>query len=227
MLNSNEKKVVFFGCPLDCDEKHDAIEEKQAGGALSGTTDDPLDNVMDLIRQEVPAALWEMKGSLPVPDWLRPSPQGQARQRLVVDEFIRFIDQDGCRRAASEVDDFATQHVLPDLPCMVAVDHSPITEGVDVTANRLGGHVECFGQIIDRRLKGIHVDGFEKLLEIIHFFRHDPSETIHAFTAGGRQVRAFKIDKAKRELGYDPKVGIDEGLRLLERIAQIFVDSID
>ncbi len=29
-----------------------------------------------------------------------------------------------------------------------------------------------------------------------------------------RQVRAFKIDKAKRELGYRPRVGIDEGLRL-------------
>jgi 2-alkyl-3-oxoalkanoate reductase len=28
-----------------------------------------------------------------------------------------------------------------------------------------------------------------------------------------RQVRAFRIDKAKRELGYVPKVGIDEGLR--------------
>jgi nucleoside-diphosphate-sugar epimerase len=28
-----------------------------------------------------------------------------------------------------------------------------------------------------------------------------------------RQVRAFKIDKAKRELGYEPKIGIDEGLR--------------
>ena len=28
-----------------------------------------------------------------------------------------------------------------------------------------------------------------------------------------RQVRAFKIDKAKRELGYQPRVGIDEGLR--------------
>src|SRR5687768_2119622 len=27
-----------------------------------------------------------------------------------------------------------------------------------------------------------------------------------------RQVRAFKIDKAKSELGYEPKVGIDEGL---------------
>ncbi|MGA3085679.1 MAG: NAD-dependent epimerase/dehydratase family protein [Thermodesulfobacteriota bacterium] len=29
-----------------------------------------------------------------------------------------------------------------------------------------------------------------------------------------RQNRAFNIDKAKRELGYQPKVGIDEGLRL-------------
>jgi nucleoside-diphosphate-sugar epimerase len=28
-----------------------------------------------------------------------------------------------------------------------------------------------------------------------------------------RQTRAFKIDKAQRELGYQPKVGLDEGLR--------------
>lgn len=28
-----------------------------------------------------------------------------------------------------------------------------------------------------------------------------------------RQVRAFRIDKARREFGYEPKVGIDEGLR--------------
>jgi nucleoside-diphosphate-sugar epimerase len=28
-----------------------------------------------------------------------------------------------------------------------------------------------------------------------------------------RQVRAFKIDKAKRDIGYQPRIGIDEGLR--------------
>ena len=28
-----------------------------------------------------------------------------------------------------------------------------------------------------------------------------------------RQVRSFKIDKAKKELGYQPKIGIDEGLK--------------
>lgn len=29
-----------------------------------------------------------------------------------------------------------------------------------------------------------------------------------------RQVRAFKIDKARRDLGYEPRVGIDEGLKI-------------
>jgi nucleoside-diphosphate-sugar epimerase len=28
-----------------------------------------------------------------------------------------------------------------------------------------------------------------------------------------RQVRAFRIDKAGRDLGYEPRIGIDEGLR--------------
>jgi len=31
--------------------------------------------------------------------------------------------------------------------------------------------------------------------------------------AGIERNRAFKIDKAKRDLGYAPKVGLDEGLR--------------
>ncbi|MGD9360763.1 MAG: arginase family protein [Desulfobacterales bacterium] len=154
MLISKKQKVVFFGCPLDCDEKHDAIEEKQAGAAPSGTTDDPLDNIVDLIRQEVPTALWETKGSLPVPDWLRPLPQGQARQRLVVDEFIKFIDQDGCRQAASEVDDFATQHVLPDLPCMIAVDHS-LTGGVFKALARCLGEKNISLIIVDSHTDAI------------------------------------------------------------------------
>ena len=138
MLNPNEKKVVLFGCPLDCDEKHDAIEEKQAGAVLSGTTDDPFDTILDFIRQEVPAELWEAKGSIPVPTWLRPMPQGQDRQKLVVDEFIRFMDEDGCRQTASEVDEFVTRRILPDLPCMVAVDHALTGGVVKALARHLG-----------------------------------------------------------------------------------------
>ena len=37
-----------------------------------------------------------------------------------------------------------------------------------------------------------------------------------------RQNRAFKIDKAKTELGYEPKVGIDEGLT---RTAEWYVEE--
>jgi len=37
-----------------------------------------------------------------------------------------------------------------------------------------------------------------------------------------RQVRAFRIDKAKRELGYQPRVGLDEGLR---RTAQWYIQE--
>jgi nucleoside-diphosphate-sugar epimerase len=37
-----------------------------------------------------------------------------------------------------------------------------------------------------------------------------------------RQVRAFTIDKARRDLGYEPKVGIDEGL---ERTAKWYRDN--
>ena len=138
MLYPNEKKVVLFGCPLDCDEKHDAIEEKQAGTVLSGPSDDPFDSILDLIRREVPAALWEAKGSIPVPSWLRPLPQGQDRLKLVVDEFIRFMDQDGCRQTACEVDEFVTRQVIPDLPCMVAVDHALSGAGFKALARHLG-----------------------------------------------------------------------------------------
>jgi len=38
-----------------------------------------------------------------------------------------------------------------------------------------------------------------------------------------RQVRAFKIDKARQELGYEPKIGIDEGLR---RTGEWYVENV-
>lgn len=138
MRKSEQQKVVFFGCPLDCDEKHDAIEEKLAGAHPSGTSDDPLDHILDLIRREVPAELWEAKGSLEVPSWLRPLPQGPDRMKLVVGEFIRFMDQDGCRQTASEVDEFVTREVLPDVPCLVAVDHSLTGGVIKALARHLG-----------------------------------------------------------------------------------------
>ena len=51
------QKIILFGCPFDCDEKHDAIVEKQSGVGLKQMSDDPLDAVIDLLESRVPANL--------------------------------------------------------------------------------------------------------------------------------------------------------------------------
>ena len=124
MVTPISEQVIFFGCPLDCDEKHDAIEEKRTGAIVPGYSDDPLAGVMALLVREVPPDRWQNKGSLEVPPWLKPIPVGVDRGSLAVDPFIEFMDQDGCRQAAREVDRFVTDTIYPHLPCLVAVDHS-------------------------------------------------------------------------------------------------------
>ncbi len=129
MEKNSENKLIFFGCPLDCDEKHDSIKEKLSGGWIPGKGDDPFEMVMEFIRNEIPHELWDEKGSLDVPDWLRPKPPASDLRRITVDRFVAFTDQDGCRTVASEVENFVKTNILPHIPCMIAVDHS-LTGGV-------------------------------------------------------------------------------------------------
>ncbi len=124
-----KKKIVFFGCPFDCDEKHESIMEKRSFTGKLPTGDDPLDAVMEIVRREVPSGLWDEKGSVDVPSWLRPQPSGEDISKIVVDNFVEYIDRDGCRQMADKVESFVRESVLPHIPCMVTVDHS-LTGGV-------------------------------------------------------------------------------------------------
>ena len=130
------RNVKFFGCPLDCDEKHEAIEEKRSGEWQDTESDDPLVPFLSALGDDVPDDLWDIAGSIPVPEWLRPFPKSVDRDRIIVDEFIAFMDQDGCRRFAEKVETLVQESILPDFPCMVAVDHS-LTGGV---YNALASH---------------------------------------------------------------------------------------
>jgi len=118
-----DKKIVFFGCPFDCDEKHESIMEKQSCIGDLQASDDPLDAVMEIIRRKVPEKLWDTKGSVAVPAWLRPQPSQGDLAKVVVDNFVNFIDQDGCRHMADQVESFVRETVLPHIPCLVTVDH--------------------------------------------------------------------------------------------------------
>jgi arginase family enzyme len=124
MSTGNEKKVVFFGCPLDCDEKYDSIQEKTWGEWAAGQSDDPKDEVLSYISKEVAKDLWTELESIAVPAWLRPRPQGVDLSKLTAEHFVSYMDQEGCRAVADEVAQLVKNDVLPDIPCMVAVDHS-------------------------------------------------------------------------------------------------------
>lgn len=135
METSTENQVVFFGCPLDPDERAESIQEKRGiGSGRAASPTDPFQAVMDLIRREIPGSGWKDLGSIPVPDWLSPVPE--ASERIRVEEFVSFLDGDGCRRVAAEVERLVADRILPGIPCMIGVDHS-LTAGL---FKALAGH---------------------------------------------------------------------------------------
>ena len=129
MIRSPEQSVFLFGCPLDCDEKYEAIQEKLSGNAAHFHSDDPLVAVAEVLSNQVPQGGWELGGSLEVPGWLRPLPAEEDRSAVLVDAYIHFIDQNGCLDFADGVAETVRSKILPRFPCLVAVDHS-LTGGV-------------------------------------------------------------------------------------------------
>ncbi len=128
MTGDKNRKIVFFGCPLDCDEKHEAIEEKRNGYWVGDSNGDPLPEVMKIIRREMSGQGWEEAGSLEVPGWLTAKPSEKDRLRVNTENMVFFIDQNGCDTYSAKVADFVSTRILPDIPCLIAIDHS-LTRG--------------------------------------------------------------------------------------------------
>jgi arginase family enzyme len=124
MNKGPEKKIVFFGCPLDGDERHESIQEKLALKGIQGGFDDPYHGIMEIIRQEIDPERWSEKGSLDLPSWLRPIPSLADEEKITTEVFVDFMDNGGFETYAQEVGDFIATHIFPDIPCMLAVDHS-------------------------------------------------------------------------------------------------------
>lgn len=148
MENSQNKKIKFFGCPMDCDEKYDAIQEKRHLIKTANGFDDPVDGVMTYLSSEIPTDLWDMTGSLPVPSWLGPKPPSEDRSNISTENFISFIDGNGCKKVADEADLFVTSNILPHIPCMIGIDHST-TGGVYSALSRHYGKENLSLVIID------------------------------------------------------------------------------
>lgn len=114
---------------MDSDERDESVQEKLAAMSYGPKEDDPYTSVMGLVRNEVDPGLWEEIGSLEVPDWLRPIPPVPERDNINVDSFVSFMDNEGCRTFAEMIGEHVVEKIYPQIPCMVAVDHS-LTGGV-------------------------------------------------------------------------------------------------
>lgn len=126
---NTDAKIMFFGCPLDSDEKYDAIQEKRHPLLMGNGFEDPIDGVFEHLKDSIPKGSWENIGSMLVPSWLMPKPGSADREKLTSENFISFIDSQGCRKMADQVDEFVSENILPHIPCMVGIDHS-LTGGV-------------------------------------------------------------------------------------------------
>ncbi|MBU0465853.1 MAG: arginase family protein [Proteobacteria bacterium] len=148
MKSNFNKKMMFFGCPMDCDEKYDSIQEKRNGVWAARGFDDPLDGVMDNLGPYLPKDCWDNLGSLDVPSWLGPKPRSADHSKITTENFISFIDNNGCKNFADATDQFVRDQILPDIPCMVGIDHS-LTGGVYSALSRHYGKDNLSLIIID------------------------------------------------------------------------------
>jgi arginase family enzyme len=126
---ASKNRPVFFGCALDPDERDESIREKIRLSGTDREDDDPYSQIMTLVRQELTPEHWEERGAIDVPPWLRPIPPRIARKDITLDNFIYFIDGNGCRDFAQASGKFVEECILPEIPLMIAVDHS-LTGGV-------------------------------------------------------------------------------------------------
>ena len=124
MDKDSDKKIIFFGCPLDGDERHESIQEKLSLMGTPGVVDDPYEGIMKIIRQEVNPEIWSEKGSLDVPGWLRPIPSSADEEKITTETFVDFMDHGGFETYAQQVGDFIATNIFPNIPCMLVVDHS-------------------------------------------------------------------------------------------------------
>ena len=165
VIRAADQKVIFFGCPLDPDEKHDAIEEKLSHPWHDGRIDDPLLPVVDLLARDLAPGQWSFGGAIDVPGWLRPVPPPGDRAAVAAERMVEFIDKGGCRDFSDHVRDFVRTEILPDFPCLIAVDHS-LTGGAFEAISQHYGPGEVSLVVIDSHTDAVPMS---KLSEAIFY----------------------------------------------------------
>ncbi len=86
--------------------------------------------------------------------WVSPTPGPERLEMITEAAFARFVDEDGCRRLAEEIEAFVEAGVFPRIPLMVGVDHS-LTGGVLRALSRRHGARDLAVVVLDAHTDAI------------------------------------------------------------------------
>lgn len=181
MPGSVDQQIYFFGCPFDCDEQYDSIQEKCNGMGALQKNPDPLDGVLEILRNKEYQFDFREAGKIEVPSWLLPNPAAEDRSSLTTKNFTAFIDKGGCLEMAQKVRSFVTGEILPSsgIPCLVGIDHS-LTGGAYKAVSDYYGKENVSLLVIDTHTDAIpmsaHADAIQYDIDINPSSVYDPKD---------------------------------------------------
>ncbi|MFQ5821623.1 MAG: arginase family protein [Candidatus Heimdallarchaeota archaeon] len=151
------RKLGFFGCPLDPDEREAVIKskaEKAKLGYASLAFKDPYDAMVHYLQSVKLNAPFDFLGKLDIAPWLIPAPEPKYLELLTVENVVAFIDANGCLEYATTAYRFVKEHVLAYKPVLMGVDHSLIGGPIRAIAETCGKSDLCVA-ILDSHLDAI------------------------------------------------------------------------
>ncbi len=133
--------MSFFAinCTLDPDER-DSVVKKKLEGMRNGYSEvpfkEPLDGFVNALNMKLDAKRIEVEG------WLTPTPPDELRFMTTVENYVSFIDSNGCLEYANKVRDVITSEIsseIGQIPILVGVDHSLTGGAIEALAKEHGG----------------------------------------------------------------------------------------
>jgi len=151
------RKLGFFGCSLDPDEREAVIKskaEKAKLGYANLAFKDPYDAVAHQLQSVELNAPFDFLGKLDVEPWLTPAPESKYIGLLTVENVVAFIDANCCLEYATAAYRFVKDHVLAHKPVLIGVDHSLVGGPIHAIAETCGKSDLCIA-ILDSHLDAI------------------------------------------------------------------------
>jgi arginase family enzyme len=123
------KKVKIFGAALDCLDdperlglKLSYLQALRDGHVDASLPKDPYDIIAPAVS-EIYGDLVSLRGKVEMPGWVKPRPSLEDIYQVSQENYREFMDSGGPAEVADRCQKLAGE-ILPDVPLMIAVDHS-------------------------------------------------------------------------------------------------------